>query len=193
MDAPAPSEQPLPNARAEAEARAMAYLARRKARPQISPAPPISRPLSSLLRPLLKQAGPSIRMLAQRWPDIVGPALARVCEPVKLTRGKAGASLTLRAVPAAAILLQHQTGTLLERVNLLGGGKVVTIKIVQGPLTPAARRALPVRASAPLPLTAAEEETLQAGLSKIKDPNLRASLEALGRAVHGSSKRSKGS
>lgn len=194
MNTPSSSDpSALPDAKAEAEALAMAYLARRKARPAIAPAPAFSRPMSAVLRPLLKQAGPSLRMLARRWPDIVGPALAKVCEPAKLTHAKSGHVLTLRAVPAAAILLQHQIGTILERVNLLGAGKVVTLKIIQGPLSPAARLALPTRSSPAAPLTAAEEERLQAGLERIRDPHLRASLEALGRAVQGSGPRARGS
>jgi hypothetical protein len=44
--------------------------------------------------------------------------------------------LTLKCEPGAAVLLQHQTRTLIERLNsYLGAGRVARLKLVPGPLT----------------------------------------------------------
>ena len=79
------------------------------------------------------RAGFSDPTLVLRWPDIVGPDMARFAEPLKLSEGPAGGVLTLRAEPAAAVFLQHQTRTLCERINaFLGRPAVARLRFVNG-------------------------------------------------------------
>ena len=81
------------------------------------------------------RAGFSDPTLVLRWADIVGPDVARVAEPYKLSEGPYGGTLTLRAEPAASLFLQHQTRTLCERINaFLGRQAVAKLRFVSGAL-----------------------------------------------------------
>jgi hypothetical protein len=69
------------------------------------------------------------------WPAIAGPHIARVAQPVKWQETQAGAVLTLRCEPGAAVLLQHETRTLVEKCNAyLGPGRIARLKLVPGAL-----------------------------------------------------------
>ena len=52
-----------------------------------------------------------------RWCEIVGPDIARIAEPLRLTEGPEGAVLTLKCEAGAAVFLQHQTRELLQRLT----------------------------------------------------------------------------
>lgn len=70
------------------------------------------------------------------WPEIAGPHIARVAQPVKWQETSAGAVVTLCCEPGAAVLLQHETRTLVEKCNAyLGPGRVVRFKFVNGTVT----------------------------------------------------------
>ena len=89
------------------------------------------------MKQLEARFGQGVDGLKARWKEIVGEALARRTEPVKLSkpRGGGAASLELRVEGAAATLIQHQAPDILARVNLfLGEGAVERLRIVQGPL-----------------------------------------------------------
>ncbi len=78
--------------------------------------------------------------LILRWPESVGADVARFAEPVRLQQGPEGAVLTLKCEPGAAVFLQHQTRSLIERLNAyLGAGRIVRLKFVPGSLAPAQR------------------------------------------------------
>lgn len=168
------------------DAEAREILARRKTRPAPRPAPPAGRSLAPFIRELDKKYGRGAEALQPRWREIVGDRLARVTEPVKLTkgRGNAGGALELRVAGAAALLVQHQSAEIIERVNLfLGAGSVEKLRISQGPVRGLVDPASPVRRNrtAP-PLDAAAEADLarsvEAAPDRVKDALLR-----LGRAV----------
>lgn len=121
--------------------------------------------------------------LMARWPDIVGESLSRLCEPVRIIRGKpgSGGALEIRVAGAYATLIQHQTPAILGRVNLhLGGEAITRLRIVQGPLSTPPRPAPPPR---PLPLSAAEDLRLQQAVADVGDAKLRNALLRLGRSV----------
>lgn len=74
--------------------------------------------------------------LVLRWREIAGTGVARVAEPVKMSEGPEGATLTLRCRPGAAVLLQHETRALLQRLNgYLGNGRIARLKLVTGEIT----------------------------------------------------------
>lgn len=80
--------------------------------------------------------------LVLRWAEIVGPEVARLAVPMKLTSGATGGTLTLRAEPGASLFLSHETRGLCERINAyLGRPAVARLRFVQAPL--AARRPSP--------------------------------------------------
>jgi len=67
------------------------------------------------------------------WPEIAGAHIARVARPVKWQETPAGAVVTLCCEPGAAVLLQHETRTLVEKCNAyLGRGRVARFKFVNG-------------------------------------------------------------
>lgn len=121
--------------------------------------------------------------LKTRWPEIVGDSLSKLCEPVRIIKGKgnAGGALEIRVGGAYAALIQHQSATLLDRINLfLGAGTIARLRLIQGPLTTPARTPPQPR---PQPLTASDELRLQQSVADIADTKLKNALLRLGRAV----------
>ena len=129
------------------------------------------------LKPILKGAAPSSDTLASRWPEIVGERLAKITAPVRVSRGKTGGVLHLRAPSAAAPMIQHAAEHILERVNLASGSRVKTIRIIH--------TAAPAHVSAPRPrpLSPVEREELIRSLALVHTPAVRSALEELGKAV----------
>lgn len=75
--------------------------------------------------------------LVLRWREIAGAEVARLAQPLKLHDGPSGGTLTLRAVPGAALFLAHEKRALAERINaFLGRPAISQIKFVQGALPP---------------------------------------------------------
>ena len=135
-----------------------------------------------LARKKLPEKGPAIGRLRLLWRDIVGEQLAKVCEPEKIGAGGRGRGrvLTVKCIPAAATMVQHQTETVRERVAGSLGGDIRDIRIVQGPLT---RRAPPKLPQKKRPMTAEERDALLRSVEHIEDPALRKAVLALGEAV----------
>jgi len=111
--------------------------------------------------------------LLLRWSEIVGPQIARIALPQKWQDGPEGAVLTLKCELGAAVLLQHQTRMLIERLNsYLGQGRIITLKLVPGRVT---ERADPPRHPRPEAQSGAESLSLDEALSRLA--GLRAGLE----------------
>jgi hypothetical protein len=132
---------------------------------------------------LVRRGFAAVRVIAD-WPEIVGPALADSTMPERLTRTKTGkATLVVRVRPAAALELQHLEPLVIERINShFGFGAVHKLRLVQGPVTLRPRRK---PRPPPPPLPPAKAETLARSLAPIADPELKAALERLGKAVIG--------
>jgi hypothetical protein len=134
--------------------------------------------VSQVAAPILKRRAGTLVRLKSDWPAIVGLAWAQVSWPMAL--GRDGA-LRLRVVPAAALDLQHRAPLVIERINLYFGRPVATrLLFVQG-LLPLAPR--PAAAAPAQPLAAEAVQALDRHLAQIPDPDLRAALARLGRAV----------
>ena len=100
------------------------------------------------------RAGFADPSLVLRWTEIAGPEVARLAQPVKFTTGPAGGTLTLRAVPGAALFLAHEKRSLCERINAyLGRPAVSQLKFSQGALLPRPPVRLAGKAAGPLPPT----------------------------------------
>ena len=123
---------------------------------------------------------PAIQMLQARWREIAGEQLWKFCRPEKLSGGKDGRVLTLRVLPQAAPMVQHQSETIRQRVSVAAGGDITAIRLVQGPLksgeAPKPRRVT-------RPLTPKERADLEASTASIQDERLRAAIVALGAAM----------
>ncbi len=118
--------------------------------------------------------------LVARWAEIVGAAYARHSRPegLRFARGeKTGGTLEIAVTGALAPMLAHVEPQLVERANrLLGAGLVAKIRLRHADFNPAPA---PAPKPPPVELSAETRSTLKA----IEDPELRASLEALARAL----------
>jgi hypothetical protein len=142
-----------------------------------------------LAAPVLGKRGFTEAEMVLQWASVVGEELARLSAPVKLSFGtgvqesgpRVNGTLQLRVAPGTAVEFQHLEPVILERINTFFGYRAVArLALRQGPL-PQRRRAPPP----PKPLAPAEARHLAEGLAGIADPELRAALERLGRAVIG--------
>lgn len=125
--------------------------------------------------------------LVTHWPDIVGPDLAHLAQPVKIRyrkvpgKDKPEASLDVAASTAEATLLHYRKDLILERINQIFGERLVT-----------ALRFVPVAANAPLPrprrllqkpLSSEENQKLANILELVDDDALKERLEKLGTSI----------
>ena len=118
-----------------------------------------------------------------RWPEIVGPAHAKVCAPeaIRFPPGeKAEGILQLVVLPAHAPLIQHILPDIIERANRFFGYRAVAkVKLRQGAVKPPAaetpRTAPP--SLKPIPMELGDS------LRDIGDPELRSVLEGLARSL----------
>ncbi len=134
-----------------------------------------------LTRKKLPKSIATIGKLKLDWENIVGEQLNRLCRPEKLGAARGGRQLTLKVIPAAAGLVQHQSEMIRQRVSVVAGGDITAIKLIQGPLP--GSKTLPDRGAAPVPITNEQREALLAGAQQIDDMKLRAAIVALGEAV----------
>ena len=95
---------------------------------------PIGALLPAITRPAFKARAPAAAQVMADWPAIVGPALAAVTAPRRISAG----TLTLACSGPIALELQHLSGQLIERVNAhLGRILIERLRFVQEVLNPA--------------------------------------------------------
>jgi hypothetical protein len=139
--------------------------------------------LVRVLDPAARRRGLTEVRLLTDWPLVIGPELGARCQPVRLSRSAAGHGgvLTVHVGGASALELQHSEPQLLERINdFFGYPAVARLRLIQAPPVRPVKRAAP----APIrPLAADELEGLSATVALVRDPELRAALASLGRAV----------
>jgi hypothetical protein len=145
--------------------------------------------VSRVIDPVTKKRGFATADLIAAWPEVAGARFAPFTRPVKITwpRGEAndGAAgiMTLNVEGPAAILVQHELGQILERVNaFLGYQAVGQIRLIQAPVSHLQKRARPQ--DEPV-LAAEDEQKLASATGSVADDGLRAALERLGRGVLG--------
>ena len=127
-----------------------------------------------LTRPAFRKRSPAGAQLMADWPDVVGPALASVTQPLRLSAG----TLTLGCAGPVAMELQHLAPELIGRINAhLGRLAVERLRFVQQ-APPGAR---PV-AARPKPVTL--PDTVEAKLASMPEGELREALAKLARGVY---------
>jgi hypothetical protein len=137
---------------------------------------PVLRGASDVVGTALARNGFRDPTLVLRWEEIVGPDVARIARPLKLSDGPSGGTLTLRSEPGASVFLQHETRQLCERINgWLGRNAVNKLRFVQSPL-------LPKLIHRPPPKRAAEVPANDPALSYKGPDSLREALVNLARA-----------
>ncbi|MCA3280915.1 MAG: DUF721 domain-containing protein [Roseomonas sp.] len=138
------------------------------------------RPLGALIPALTRQAfkrkSPAAAQIMADWPALVGPALAAVTQPLRLTAG----SLTIACSGPIALELSHLAPELVARINGgLGRVAVERLRFVQTQ-PPAAKGAKPALPPRPVALPA----RVAANLESLPTGDLRAALERLARGVY---------
>jgi len=145
------------------------------------------------ITPACRKRGFASLDLLSAWPDIVGDRYADRVRPVRLawprqtgetSFGEAesipAATLLVHADGATALLLSHETGQILSRINTFFGWQAVDrIKILQRPV--AVKKTPPKKALRNL--TNGEEKALEDKLSDVENDRLRAALKKLGAQV----------
>ena len=137
-------------------------------------------PLGSLIpavtRPAFRKRSPAGAQVMADWPGIVGPALAAVTTPLRLSAG----TLTLACSGPVAMELQHLAPELISRINAqLGRAPVERLRFVQQSSTQAGvRPAPPPRPAAPLP------GEVRSRISAVPEGELREALENLALRVY---------
>lgn len=114
---------------------------------------PVGRDITFAARSAFVRAGFTDPTLVLRWAEVAGAETARIARPIRFSEGPSGGILTLKAEPAAALFLQHESRALCERINAyLGRPVVAKLRFVQGSLTPLPAPA-PVRRATEPPAT----------------------------------------
>ena len=146
----------------------------------------VAKLLAGILDPAARRRGFAEASLLADWATIVGPTLARRCQPLRIDHApgrRSGGTLLLRVGGAAALEIQHAAPQILERINAYFGRRVVRqLRMLQMPLPVAPEP--PPRATRAL--SPAEEAALSSTVGGIADDPLREALLALGRTVAGS-------
>lgn len=89
---------------------------------------PIGALMPRLTRPAFRKRAPASAQVMTDWAEIVGPALAAVTVPVRLTSG----TLTISCAGPVALELQHLAGPLADRINAhLGRVLIRQLRFVQ--------------------------------------------------------------
>ena len=151
-----------------------------------------ARPLADLtsrvLAPVIARRAGMTLDLVNAWEEIAGPRHAVYSRPEKIAWPRRASeddpfqpgTLIVACEGGRAIWLQHESGELIERVNVFFGFPAIArLRIVQKPLV-----RIGAAKPAPLPeLDAASRNRLEAMLSAVEDEGLRARLEKLGKGV----------
>ncbi|MBM3522029.1 MAG: DUF721 domain-containing protein [Alphaproteobacteria bacterium] len=143
----------------------------------------LSRSLAAITRPILEKRGAAFASLIAGWAEIAGPRLATDTMVARLSspRDRAPGTLHLRVTPALALEIQHLAPQLIERINAhLGYAAVGRITLLQAPLR-RSRPAVLARQRIGGPPEASARATSET--ASIDDPELRESLQRLGRQV----------
>lgn len=139
--------------------------------------------LRKVTRQALGQRSLAEQSLILDWPSIAGGDVARMCTPQRLSfqhrdRRRDG-TLTLKVQSGQATRLQHLEPQLIERINgYFGYRAIARLRLLHG-LPPAAGK--PNTGPKAPAMDPAPEQELSA--EPIADPDLRAALARLGRAV----------
>ena len=138
--------------------------------------------LGRIVAPTLKKRGFREIDILAHWPMIVGPQLAALSCPERISRSgrgtEGGAVLTVRVEGAMALEVQHMAPLILERLNQhYGAGALSRLNIVQGPLP---LDYLKAQAARETPLSDTELADAEAALDGFNNSRLKQALARLG-------------
>jgi hypothetical protein len=138
--------------------------------------------VAGVLAPVSERRGFAVADLAAAWQEVIGPRYADCTYPEKIDWPRAGDTdaggvLKVCVEGPRAVLLQHELGQVMQRVNaFLGYAAIGRIRIVQGSIP----RRKPQRRALPPP---ADEARVAGAVSAVGDDALREALARLGRGI----------
>ena len=144
--------------------------------------PHVSKVLGRITGRTMNRRGFSDSRMLENWSAIVGPQLAAMSQPVRLSRRKsgrdgeetAGGVLTVKAEGAIALEIQHLAPQIIDRLNsYYGYAAIARLNIVQGPVT-----VKPSPLSTP-PIKDEEISALADDFDEIETPRLKRALASL--------------
>ncbi|MEL6435584.1 MAG: DciA family protein [Pseudomonadota bacterium] len=142
---------------------------------------------AKLIDPIVAQRVGMTTALLSAWPDIVGADIAAQSRPQRIKWPPRSADgefqpgiLIVAAKAMAALHLQHETDTIIARVNGFMGYTAVTgVRIEQRQLVTAERKVQ----RRTRPLTAVEDKRLSEAVAEVSDERLANALRAIGENV----------
>ena len=139
--------------------------------------------LAKVTKTAYRRRGFAMGDVLTNWGAIVGDTLATQSCPESLTfppEKTNGGTLRIRVSGPLALELQHLSPLVIERINGYYGFRAVErLSFIQGVIPRPEKKRRPMAR----PLTAEEEQTLNALVPDLEDGDLRQSLLALGRSV----------
>lgn len=130
----------------------------------------------------MNRRGFSDSRILENWSAIVGPQLAAMSQPVRLSRRKsgrdgeetAGGVLTVKAEGAIALEIQHLAPQIIDRLNsYYGHAAIARLNIIQGPVT-----VTPSPLNSP-PIKEEDISALADDFEEIETPRLKRALASL--------------
>ena len=148
------------------------------------PAVPLAVLARRIIGPVAAKRGFGTADLITAWPDIIGPQFARVTRPERITWPPQDPDdpgvLVLRVDGPSAVLVQHESDQIIERVNVFMGYQAVgRIRFVQGPV----KGVRQVSAVDPEPAVESDARLDRELDGLDKDGDLATALRRLGRGV----------
>lgn len=144
--------------------------------------------VGKVLDPVVAKRGFATVDLIAAWPEIVGARFADCTAPEKIVwpRGDTNAgrpgTLVVRVDGPQAVLVQHETDQIRERVNgFLGYAAIAQVRLVQAPVARPQRPGI----TTPATLSEAQKSTLSHAVAGVENDRLRDALTRLGRVVIG--------
>jgi hypothetical protein len=135
---------------------------------------PVAALMPRLTRPAFRRRAPATAQVLADWSAIVGPAIAAVTTPRRLSSG----TLTIACAGPIAMELQYLSTELMARINAHLGSQVVSgLRFVQ---TTTLAPPLPPQPAPPDP---SEIAAVDAAVAAMPEGDLRAALTALGHAM----------
>ncbi|HEY2616640.1 MAG TPA: DUF721 domain-containing protein [Acetobacteraceae bacterium] len=145
---------------------------------------PVGALMPRLTRAAFRRRSPATAQVMADWSAIVGPAIAAVTTPRRLSAG----TLTIACAGPIAMELQHLAGEVIARINAHLGSRTVTgLRFVQTP------ELLAPLAALPLPPDPAKLAAVDAAVDSLPEGELRSALATLGRAMLSSPNQSRSS
>ena len=144
--------------------------------------PHVSKVLGRITGRTMNRRGFSDSRMLENWSAIVGPQLAAMSQPVRLSRRKggrdgedtAGGVLTVKAEGAIALEIQHLAPQIIDRLNsYYGHAAIARLNIIQGPVT------ITPSPLNPPPIKEEDISALADDFEEIETPRLKRALASL--------------